>query len=141
MAFNILIVDDSASTRIVIKKILGISGIDVGQVFDAGNGREALAVLEREWVDVILTDVHMPEMDGFELLKALKDRSSASSAPVVVVTTEGREDRIGEFLSLGARACIRKPFKPEQIKKTLMQVLGTDDGAPAGPDAFDGCDF
>ena len=72
MAFNVLIVDDSSSMRSVIKKTLEISGFDIGQIFEAGNGREALDVLDKEWADIILTDIHMPDMDGLSFLKELQ---------------------------------------------------------------------
>ena len=141
MAFNVLIVDDSSSMRSVIKKTLEMSGFDIGQFFEAGNGREALSILEKEWADIILTDLHMPEMDGMALLKALQKQAIVSTTPVVIVTTEGREERLEELLGLGARACIKKPFRPEEIKKTLMDVLGMDEGAIEDKQDLDGCDF
>ena len=141
MAFNVLIVDDSSSMRNIIKKTLQMSGFDVGEIFEAGNGVEALAVLEKEWADVILTDVHMPEMDGLEFLKVLNKQDVVSTTPVVVVTTEGREDRLDELLGLGAKACIRKPFRPEEIKKILGDALGMDEKAIADKEDLDGCDF
>jgi two-component system chemotaxis response regulator CheY len=141
MAFNVLIVDDSSSMRSVIKKTLEMSGFDVGQFFEAGNGREALAVLEKEWADIILTDLHMPEMDGMALLEALQKQAVVSTTPVVIVTTEGRVERLQELLGIGAKACIKKPFKPEQIRKTLMDVLGMDEGAMGDKEDLEGCDF
>lgn len=141
MAFNILIVDDSSSMRNIIKKTLEMSGFDIGRIYEAGNGREALAVLEKDWADVILTDVHMPEMDGFAFLEVLNTREVVSATPVVVVTTEGRQERIGELMALGARACIKKPFRPEDIKKTLLDVLGMDDEALEEKTDAGGCDF
>ncbi|MBW2107819.1 MAG: response regulator [Deltaproteobacteria bacterium] len=141
MAFNVLIVDDSSSMRGIIKKALEMSGLELGDIFQAGNGREALAVLDERWADVILTDVHMPEMDGFALLKALRARDVVSETPVVVVTTEGREERIQELIGLGASACINKPFRPEQIKKTLLAVLGMDENALKPKADMDGCEF
>lgn len=141
MAVNILIVDDSSSMRSVIKKTLEVSGFEVGQFFEAGNGREALAVLEKEWVDIILTDVHMPEMDGVEFLRTLQKQTTEATAPVVVVTTEGREERIEEVLGLGAKVWIKKPFKPEEIRKTLMDVLGIDDDAMQDKEDLEGSDF
>jgi two-component system chemotaxis response regulator CheY len=141
MAFNVLIVDDSSSMRSVIKKTLEMSGFDVGQIFEAGNGKEALAVLDKEWADVILTDVHMPEMNGFSFLKALHEQAIVSTTPVVVVTTEGREEPIDELKGLGARACIKKPFRPEEIKKILIDVLGLDEQAMEEKEVQDGGDF
>ena len=141
MAFNVLIVDDSSSMRSVIKKTLEMSGFDVGRFFEAGNGREALAVLEKEWADIILTDLHMPEMDGFTFLKTLQKEEVFSSTPVIVVTTEGREERIEELFGMGAKACIKKPFRPEEIKQTLMEVLNTDEQAMEAKEDLEGCDF
>ncbi len=141
MAFNVLIVDDSSSMRSIIKKTLEMSGFDIGQIFEAGNGVEALASLDKEWADVILTDVYMPEMDGFEFLKTLYDQDVVSATPVVIVTTEGREDRIDELMSLGAKAWIKKPFRPEEIKKTLLDVLGMEIGTTEDAGAEEGCDF
>jgi len=141
MAFNVLIVDDSSSMRSIIKKTLQMSGFDVGEILEAGNGKEALAVLEKEWADVILTDVHMPEMDGLEFLKVLNKQDVVSTTPVVVVTTEGRGERLDELLGLGAKACIRKPFRPEEIKKILGDALGMDEKAMAEKEDLDGCDF
>jgi two-component system chemotaxis response regulator CheY len=141
MAFNVLIVDDSSSMRSVIKTTIEISGFDVGQFFEAGNGHEALAVLEKEWADIILTDVHMPEMDGMAFLKALQEKNVVSKTPVVIVTTEGREARLKELLALGAKACIKKPFRPEEIRKTLLNVLGMDEDAMQDKEAFEGSDF
>ena len=141
MAFNGLIVDDSSSMRSIIKKTLEMSGFDIGQIFEAGNGVEALASLDKEWADVILTDIHMPEMDGFEFLKILHDQDVVSATPVVIVTTEGREDRIDELMSLGAKAWIKKPFRPEEIKKTLLDILGMEVGTIEDAGAEEGCDF
>ncbi len=141
MAFNVLIVDDSSSMRSVLRKTLEMSGFDIGEIFEAANGLEALAVLDNEWADVILTDVHMPEMDGFSFLKALHKQDVVSETPVVIVTTEGREERIKELLSLGAKVWIQKPFRPEQIKKTLMDVLGLGNEEAGDKDALDRCDF
>ena len=141
MAFNVLIVDDSSSMRSVIKKTLQMSGFDVGRFFEAGNGGEALAVLEKEWADIILTDLHMPQMDGLAFLKTLRKEEILSSTPVIVVTTEGREERIKELLGMGAKACIKKPFRPEEIKQTLMEILGRDEQVLEDKENFEGCDF
>jgi two-component system chemotaxis response regulator CheY len=141
MAFNVLIVDDSSTMRSVIRKTIEMSGFDVGQFFEAGNGREALSVLDKEWADIILTDLHMPEMDGRALLKALHEQATVSTTPVVIVTTEGREERLDELLGMGARACIKKPFRPEEIRNILMDVLGMDEEAMQDKEALEGCDF
>lgn len=142
MAFNVLIVDDSSSMRMVLRKTLEVSGFDIGEIFEAENGKEALEVLEDVWADVILTDVHMPQMDGFSFLRALQEKDVVSATPVVVVTTEGREERVDELIHLGAVACVRKPFRPEEIKGILMEALDIDEEALVGNlDEDDGCEF
>ncbi|MBW2631887.1 MAG: response regulator [Deltaproteobacteria bacterium] len=127
MSFNVLIVDDSRSMRGFIKKIISISGFKVDQCFEAGNGNEALKALTGNWVDVILSDINMPEMDGFELLKELKKYDLLKDIPVVVITTESSEDRMKYAFSLGAKGFIKKPFLPEEVKKILYEVIGVND--------------
>lgn len=141
MAFNVLIVDDSSSMRSVIKKTLEISGFDIGQIFEAGNGREALDVLDKQWADIILTDIHMPDMDGLSFLKELQKDDVVSTTWVVVVTTDSREERIEELMDLGVNAWIKKPFRPEKIKKVLLDVLGMDEQTTKGKVDLDGSDF
>jgi len=142
MAFNVLIVDDSSSMRMMLRKTLEVSGFDIGEIFEAGNGKEALEMLENTWADLILTDVHMPEMDGFSFLKMLKEKDVVSTTPVVVVTTEGREERVDELIQLGASGWVKKPFRPEEIKGILIEALGIDEDALVGNvDEDAGCDF
>ena len=132
MSFNVLIVDDSFSMRSVIKKVLSLSGFHMDQCYEAGNGREGLAVLEKEWVDVIISDINMPVMNGLEMLKQLKEHSDYQNIPVIVISTEGSDDRINEAFCNGARGFIKKPFLPEDLKKILHDVLGVDaDGSYA----------
>lgn len=140
MPYNVLIVDDSKSMRNVIMKVIKHSGFQMGECWEAGNGQEALDVLENQWVDLILSDIHMPVMDGFGLLRALKERENLRDLPVVLITTESNQDRIQEALDLGAKGYIRKPFRPEEICKLLRQIMGeTDDYQVAASD--EECDF
>jgi len=140
MSFNVLIVDDSGAIRSVIKKILTISGFNVDKCYEAGNGREALAVLSREWVDIILSDIHMPEMDGFELLRELNRHDVYAAIPVIMISTEGNERRINAAYVLGAKGFIKKPFLPEELKRTLYEVMGVGDEGEYPADT-DECDF
>jgi len=123
MAFNIMVVDDSVTMRAVIKKTVSMSGVRIGELFEAGNGVEALKILEDEWVDVILSDINMPEMDGLEFVRRLKEDEVLRSVPVVFVTTESSRRRMDEAESIGAAAYVTKPFMPEQIKDVLLDVL------------------
>jgi two-component system chemotaxis response regulator CheY len=124
MAYNVLIVDDSATMRTLIRKVLVISGFDIGEYFEGANGQEALGILEDNWVDIILSDLHMPEMDGAALLKALKNHKMWRNIPVVLITTESRPEVINPFLNLGVQDYIQKPFRPETIRKKLTGILG-----------------
>jgi two-component system, chemotaxis family, chemotaxis protein CheY len=140
MSYNILIVDDSKTMRQVIKKALILSGFRVGECLEAGNGSEALEVLANSWVDLVLSDIHMPVMDGFGLLEALRKDESWHDLPVVIITTEANEQRLQKALSLGARGCFRKPFTPENIRSFLSRVMGETDEATIA-DNDEGCDF
>ena len=128
MAYNVLVVDDSLPMRAVIKKIVKASGFNVGQFFDAANGKEALLVLRDEWLDLVLTDYNMPDMNGLELIMEMKQDEILKAIPVVMVTTEGSKDRVDEFIEKGASGYIKKPFSPEEIRDKLNQIMGeTDD--------------
>jgi len=139
MAYNVLIVDDSATMRALIRKVLKISGFNIGEFYEGANGKEALRVLENNWVDIILSDVHMPEMDGAALLQALRSHNLWRTIPVVMVSTEGRREVMGVFEQLGIQGYIKKPFKPEEIRAKLTTILGETGGADATE--LEGCDF
>jgi len=102
MAFNVLIVDDSSTMRSVIKKIIKVSGFDVGTFLEAGDGVEALEVLQQDWVDLVLSDINMPNMNGLELIGKMGEDDMLKSIPVVMVTTEGSGEKIEKSKALGA---------------------------------------
>ncbi|MBW1974785.1 MAG: response regulator [Deltaproteobacteria bacterium] len=139
MSYNILIVDDSATMRKVIKRALKISGFDIGEIYEAGNGKEALEVLDSNWIDLILSDIHMPVMDGLEFLRKLKAKEEFKDIPVVLITTESSEDSLNEAMALGAQGYIRKPFQPDQIREYLSGIMGEPDYELGGFD--EGFDF
>lgn len=124
MAFNILVVDDSATVRAVIKKTLTIAGVDVGELFMAENGREALDIIADNWVDLVLADINMPIMGGIEMLEKMSEDGLLKTIPVIVVSTEGSATRIEQLKSKGVKGYIRKPFTPEIIKKMVDDILG-----------------
>jgi len=123
MAFNIMVVDDSETMRAVVKKVVGMSGVAVGEFHEAENGKKALEVLDSSWVDVILSDINMPEMGGIELIRAIKGNEVLRHIPVIFITTEASQVRIDEATNLGAAGYIQKPFVPETIKTVLLDVL------------------
>jgi two-component system chemotaxis response regulator CheY len=143
MSFNVLVVDDSSSMRAVIKKIIKVSGFNVGECLEAADGKEALKVLADKWVDLVLTDINMPNMSGLELIAEIKRDQLLQSIPVVMVTTEGSRERMQESMELGASGYIKKPFTPEDIKKTLNKIMGeTEDGSKRCIDEeYEGSDF
>ena len=123
MAYNILIVDDSSIIRQVIAKTLGLTKLETGEIWQAANGMEALEVIEKEWVDLVLVDINMPVMGGVEMIKKLKEKDMLQSIPVVIVSTEGSKTRIDELLGLGVRGYLRKPFSPEQLREAIETAL------------------
>jgi two-component system, chemotaxis family, chemotaxis protein CheY len=142
MAYNVLIVDDSIPMRAVIKKIIKASGFNVGQLYEAANGMEALKVLNEEWLDLVLTDYNMPEMNGLELVEEMKRDETLKSMPIIMVTTEGSRERVEEFIAKGVMDYIKKPFTPEQIKQKLKQILGeTEDGEKSSENGDEELDF
>jgi len=126
MVLNILIVDDSEVMRKVIRRIMSLSGFELGIVMEAEHGEEALSVLSDNWIDVVISDINMPVMNGIELLKKMKETESMSSTPVIVVSTEGRSERIEEIMNLGAAGFITKPFNPEDIRSVICEALGVE---------------
>jgi two-component system, chemotaxis family, chemotaxis protein CheY len=119
-----LIIDDSSVMRKIVERSLRQAGLDLSKVFEAGNGAEALTVLQGDKVDIILCDINMPVMDGLEFVKQLPGVENAKGTPVVMITTEGSEAHVVQALSAGARGYIRKPFTLEQVKEQVIPVLG-----------------
>jgi len=142
MSFNLLIVDDSNSMRSVVKKIVGLSGVEVNLLLEADNGRKALDILNGNWVDAVILDINMPEMNGLELLQRMSEDAVMKNIPVVVMTTEASEAHMKTAFELGAKGFIRKPFLPEEVRTMLLGVLGFDDRGDYGkrerdPDGVD----
>lgn len=124
MAYKLLIVDDSPSMRQVIAKIIRISGTDAGEFLEAGNGEQALEQLQNNWIDLVITDLYMPVMDGFELLRRMKEDSLLREIPVLVVSTESREAKLQEIYAMGVSGFIHKPFRPETVRDLIIKCLG-----------------
>jgi two-component system chemotaxis response regulator CheY len=124
MALKILIVDDSPAMRAFIRRVMNLSGMDVGDYFEAGNGEEALAQLAAHPIDAVLTDINMPVMDGETFVRKMRAGGPFQSTPVVVISTDATSNRIKTMLSLGAVGYLQKPFGPEQLRNELDRVLG-----------------
>ncbi len=123
---KVLLVDDSDVMRTIVKRVLGLSGFEIEIIYEAGNGEEALMVLVENEVDFVLTDINMPVMNGIELLQQIKSREDLADVPVIIISTEGRSERIQETLEMGAAGYITKPFKPEDIRSVVQEALGVE---------------
>jgi two-component system chemotaxis response regulator CheY len=124
MGFTILIVDDSAVMRRIIRRVLSVTGINFREVLEAGNGTAALEIMNSRPVDIVLADLNLPVMSGGELIAAMRRTESLSKIPVIVVSTEGRSERIEELRSLGVHGYVKKPFAPEEIAHIICETLG-----------------
>jgi two-component system chemotaxis response regulator CheY len=131
MAYNVLIVDDSAVIRAVVSKTLRIAGVDVGEIFQAANGKEALEVMASKWVDIVFADINMPIMTGIEMVEQMSITGILETLPVVIISTERSETRIEQLKAKGVRAYLNKPFTPENLRDVADQVLGPGKDAGA----------
>ena len=123
MALNVLVVDDSSVVRAMILKTLRVAGLPVGEVYQAGNGREGLDLLEEHWIDLVLVDINMPVMNGEEMVEHMRANPAWADLPVVVVSTEGSQTRIERLQQKGA-SFVHKPFTPESIRQTVEAITG-----------------
>ncbi len=126
MALKILIVDDSSLTRKKIRRIIEMAELDVDQFLEAGNGYEALKILNVFNVDLVLADLNMPKMSGAEMINRMKSSEATKSIPVVVVSTESRTGRIKELLSKGVNDYLHKPFTAEEFKELIEGLWDKD---------------
>jgi two-component system, chemotaxis family, chemotaxis protein CheY len=123
MALDVLIVDDSAAIRKILLRVLAQTDLAIGDVFEAGDGVEALKLLEARKVGLVLSDINMPNMDGLQLLTSVRARPEWSGIPVIMITTEGSQAKVMEAVQMGAQGYVRKPFTAEQIKEKITSCL------------------
>ena len=123
MGTNILIVDDSSLTRAIIAKSIRLSGVAVDGLFQAGDGREGLELLRSRPVELVLTDINMPEMDGVELVRRMRSEENLKEIPVVVISSDGSQARAEQLRGLGISAYLRKPFTPEAFREIITSIL------------------
>jgi two-component system, chemotaxis family, chemotaxis protein CheY len=142
VALNVLVVDDSAVMRAMIIKTLRLCGIPIGEVHQAGNGKEGLETLETHWVDLVLVDINMPVMNGEEMIEKLRANPETASLAVIVVSTDGSQTRIDMMQRKGA-GFVHKPFTPEILRDTIISTTGVSYEQLVGDPAVqsDGPDF
>ena len=121
MAKMIMTADDSASIRQMVGFTLGRAGYEI---IEAKDGKDALDKLVSGKVDMLLTDLNMPNMDGIELIRQVRAIPRYRFAPIVMLTTESQDAKKQEGKKAGATGWIVKPFKPEQLLAVIKKVLG-----------------
>lgn len=122
MAINILVVDDSAVMRKIIQRTINLCGLDIGNLYEAGNGREGLDELKKHLIDLLFIDINMPEMNGMEMLAEVRKQKETKNLPVLIVSTESNKGRIEEIDHQGA-AFMHKPFTPEALREKILQIV------------------
>lgn len=123
MSYSVLIVDDSSIVRAMVRKAITMAGLELGEVHEAANGREALQQLAAHWIDIVFADLNMPEMSGVELVEKMSQDATLVSIPVVIVSSDHSQARIDELKKRGIRAYIKKPFRPEGFKEIVEDLL------------------
>jgi two-component system, chemotaxis family, chemotaxis protein CheY len=118
-----LIVDDSSVMRKIVERALRQAGLDPLVVHEACSGSDGLEILKTKQVDLILSDINMPSMDGLEFLRQIRAQQLAPGVPVVMITTESSEEHVKAAILAGAQGYIRKPFTAEQVKERVLPLI------------------
>ena len=121
MSKTIMTVDDSASLRQMVSFTIKQAGYDV---IEASDGQDALSKINGSQINMFITDMNMPNMDGIELIKNLRSNSDYKFTPIIMLTTESQDTKKQEGRSAGATGWIVKPFQPEQLIAVIKKVLG-----------------
>ena len=123
MSLRVLVVDDSPAMRGLLKKILGQSGLPIEKILDAADGVEGLVRLRDNPINLILSDINMPNMDGEEFVRHVKADKAFRDIPVLMITTDNSTARVLRLRQLGAQGYICKPFTPEMIKEKVLGLM------------------
>ena len=125
-SLNILIVDDNRIMRAMVARSVAMCGLKVGDVHQACDGDQALEALRTLNVDVVLSDVNMPVMDGITMVEHMTADALLARVPVVIVSSERSESRMRRLGELGVRSYLQKPFTPEQLGAALRSALSIE---------------
>ncbi len=123
MSLNVIVVDDSATMRMVIGRALRMIGLPIGRIDEAPDGSAALIALRAHPFDLAMIDINMPKMDGLALIDAVSKDATLAHVPIVVVSTEASEARLAALNERGIRF-VRKPFDPEQLLDAVVAAIG-----------------
>lgn len=124
MQLNVLVVDDSWAMRRFVLKQVKACGPIVGECFEAENGQAALDALRAEKIDLVLSDINMPEMDGIELARAIREAPDLQNIPIVVISSDPADSRESECRALGAIGYVEKPFSPHKLLQEMERLFG-----------------
>jgi CheY-like chemotaxis protein len=117
---TILIIENEVSNRILIERVLSTRGY---RCISASNGQEALNILDSEYVDLILTDLSMPVLDGYRTTQLIRERPSMANVPIVAVTAYALNDENEAAMQIGCNEYLTKPFKPRQLLEVVDRLL------------------
>jgi len=120
---KIVIVDDSTTARMIVRRCLEISGLSEAEMLEAAHGKEALALFREHSVDLVISDLNMPVLDGEGLLKWMKASPKLNDIPVVVLSSAVNPAKDRALLDLGAYAVISKPISPAKLSDALGELL------------------
>ena len=123
---NILIVDDSATMRALLHRVVGLADLPIGTIYQAPNGLEALKILETHSVQAVFTDLNMPVMNGMQLLREMAKRDSWKDLLRIIISTDGSKLRREEARELNVNLYVEKPFRPEVVRDVLCQIAGAE---------------
>jgi len=119
---TILITEDSSTMRSLL--VSTIESLDGYRIIEAGSGFEALRLLPREQIDLIITDINMPDINGLELISFVRNNTNYQSIPLFIISTESSEKDLEKGLALGADEYLVKPFNPERLLELIRKYLG-----------------
>ncbi len=117
---TILIIENEVSNRLLIERVLSTRGY---RCISASNGLEALNILDREYVDLILTDLSMPVLDGYRMTQLIRERPAMAHVPIVAVTAYALNDENEAAMQIGCNEYLTKPFKPRQLLEVVDRLL------------------
>ena len=123
---NILIVDDSATMRALLHRVVGLADLPIGTIYQAPNGLEALKILETHSVQAVFTDLNMPVMNGMQLLREMAKRDSWKDLLRIIISTDGSKLRREEARELNVNLYVEKPFRPEVVRDVLCQIASAE---------------
>jgi two-component system, chemotaxis family, chemotaxis protein CheY len=135
VSLNVLVVDDSTVMRAMIIRILRLTGLSIGQVYEASNGKEALGALDATPVDLALVDINMPIMNGEEMIDSIRKNQATADLPIIVVSTESSVERVDRIRQKKVEF-VHKPFTPEVLRRMVLQLTGVPNEQLSGENSL-----